>query len=345
MAGIERFFFELMSLLMSLFMSFGAIATPGTNDLINQMNDDANLKFVVTGDPQVCSYNPTREANLIEASRDLSNSQIVLDAFVMAGDIAENGLQAEFDRVYEDIKDIPCNNFIAAAGNHDIRLRDYEEAKNNVLSFMNSLNAEENHKTELAYEYDVNGYKFLVVASDTAEFEKAYISDAQLQWLNLALKEYTKNGDPVFVVTHYPLAESHGLPNTWGSSNSDDVYGSLPTYVAPTDPDYTGSIGKQSNEVYEIINDYKNVFFITGHLHTGFGKNTYQTIDEANNVQGINVPSVGIDNKDGSYNNPGTALFVEVTPTQVIFYARDFGEGKFLTADQFEQAVMTYDLI
>lgn len=343
MVGLERFFFELMSLLMSFLVGIGAIVTPGTDDLITQINDDANLKFVVTGDPQVCSYNPSREANLIESSRDLSNSQIVLDAFVMAGDIAENGLQAEFDRVYEDIKDIPCNNFIAAAGNHDIRLRDYEEAKNNVLSFMNSLNAEENHKTELAYEYDVNGYKFLVVASDTAEFEKAYISDAQLQWLNLALKEYTKNGDPVFVVTHYPLAESHGLPNTWGSSNSTPTEG-LPEYERRDNYDFTGSIGEQSNEIYDIISQYKNVFFITGHLHTGFGYYTYQTINAENNVQGINVPSVSIDNKDGVYNNPATGLYVEVTDSQVIFYARDFAAGRFLTTEDFGEAVKVYDL-
>ena len=47
MVGLERFFFELMSLLMSFLVGIGTIVTPGTDDLITQFNDDANLKFVV----------------------------------------------------------------------------------------------------------------------------------------------------------------------------------------------------------------------------------------------------------------------------------------------------------
>ncbi len=343
MVGLERFFFELMSLIMSFLFSIGAIATPGTADVIKQINDDANIKFVVTGDPQVCSYNPSRETNLIASAQDLMNSQDVLDAFIIAGDIAENGLEAEFDRVYEDIKDIPANNFIMAAGNHDIRLREYEQCKTTFLTFMNAFNKEENHQTELHYEYDVNGYKFLVIGSDAAEFEMAYISSEQLQWLNLSLKEYTKNGDPVFVICHYPLAESHGLPNTWGSANSTPTEG-LGEYVRRDSYDYTGSIGEQNNEIYDVISQYENVFFITGHLHTGFGYYTYQTIDAENNVQGINVPSVGIDNKDGTYNNPGTGVYVEVTDDQVIFYARDFVEGRYLTKADFPEAIKAYDI-
>ncbi len=343
LVGLNKFFYELMSLLMSFLFAIGAITTPGTSDVLQQINDDANIKFVIAGDPQVCSYNPVRETNLIAASQDMMNSQDVLDAYVMAGDIAENGLKAEFDRVYEDVKDIPCNNFIVAAGNHDIRLQDYGVAKENILGFMNSLNAEENHKTELFYEYDVNGYKFLVIASNEASFEKAFISSEQMQWLNLALKEYTKNGDPVFVVTHYPLAESHGLPSTWGSANSTPTEG-LKEYVRRDSYDYTGSIGEQSNEVLDILTQYKNVFYITGHLHTGFGYYTYQALNEENNVHGVNVPSISIDNKDGVYNNPGTALYVEVTDDQVIFYARDFAQGKFLTENEFAEAVKVYDL-
>lgn len=343
MVGLEKFFFELMSLLMSFLMSIGSITAPGTDDLINQINDDAALKFVVTGDPQVCSYNPSREANLIEASQDLINSQINLDAFIIAGDIAENGLQSEFDRVAEDIRDIPAEHFIMCAGNHDIRLREYDQCVETITGFMNQFNDEEFHQSELHYEYEVNGYKFLVMGSDEANFEDAFISDAQLQWLNLSLKEYTKNGDPVFVICHYPLAEGHGLPNTWGSANSTPTE-NLPEYIYKDGYDYTGSIGEQSNEVYDILTSYENVFFITGHLHTGFGYYTYQTIDAENNVQGINVPSVGIDNKDGTYNNPGTGVYVEVTDDQVIFYARDFAEGRYLSEKEFPEAVKAYDI-
>ena len=344
MSHFSNAIFQLISWIMSLLMSFGAVATPTTNDVIKQINDDANLKMVITGDPQICNYNPSREVNFLGFCQDILNAQTELDAFVVAGDIAENGFQDEFDRVYEDIKDFNCKNFIFAAGNHDIRLREYAQCKERILGFMNSLNAEENHKDELWYSYEINGYTFIVIASESAEFEEADITDAQLQWLNLTLKEATANGKPAFVVTHYPLAESHGLPNTWGSSDSKPTE-KPGDYVRKVDYDYIGSIGAASNEVYDIITSYKNVFFITGHLHTGFGYYTYQTIDAKNNVQGINVPSAGINNKDGVYNNPGTGVYVEVTDSEVIFYARDFANGKYLTEKEFEEAVVKYPLV
>ncbi len=345
MAHFSDAIFQLVSMLMSLLMSIGAITTPATDDVIKQIENDTVINFIVTGDPQVCNYNPSRETNLIAASEDMLNAETAFDAYIIAGDIAENGFQDEFDRVYEDIKDVNAANFIMCAGNHDIRLREYEQSTERFINFTNSFNIEQNAIDSLRYTYEVNGYKFIVMASDKSEFEEAFISDEQLQWLNLEHKAAAKDGMPAFVVCHYPLAESHGLPNTWGSANSPGAPGRLPEYVRQDGYDYTGSIGENSNEVYDILSKYKNVFFITGHLHTGFGENTYQPINEANNVQGINVPSVGIDNKDGTYNNPGTGLYVEVTPDEVIFYARDFANGKYLSVDEFSETVAVFPLI
>lgn len=345
MAHFSDAIYQLIAMLMSLLMALGAVGTPSTDDTLKNIDPNVVLDFVVTGDTQVSNIMPEREKNLNSFSQDIRNSQIELDAFIVAGDVTENGFPEEYARIYDNINDFNVRNYILCTGNHDIRLNEYEQGTARFFDLMNTLNGGQNDQNSTYYKYMVDGYTFLVLGSDEWRFEDAFISSAQLQWLNVELKEATKTGRPVFVIAHYPLAESHGLPGTWGSANSDDVYGTLPTYVAKENPDLTGSIGEQTNKVYEVINDYKNVFFITGHLHTGFGKNTYQTIDEANNVQGINVPSVGIDNKDGSYNNPGTGLFVEVTPDEVIFYARDFAQGKFLTADQFEQAVKVYPLI
>ncbi len=355
LTAISKLLYDVMALLMSFLVTIGAVTVPATDKLINQINDDATLKMVITGDPQVCNYNPTREANLMAASEDMMNSQVTFDAYISVGDIAENGFQDEFDRVADNIATLPVNHFIMAAGNHDIRLREYDQCVDRFFGFMNGLNEgkadtqiqtgkDADGNSKLNYVYDVNGYKFVVIGSDKASFEEAFISDAQLQWLNLTLKELTANGDPVFVLCHYPLAESHGLPNTWGSANSTPSE-SLPTYNPTGDEGTTGSIGSSSKEVYDIISSYKNVFFITGHLHTGFGYYTYQTISEENNVQGINVPSVSIDNKDGMYNNPGVGVYVEVTDDQVIFYARDFAQGKYLTEKEFPEAIKAYDII
>lgn len=344
MQYIVGLFEEIAALFLSILMMFGGVTTPATGDLLRNFSDDVNIDFVLTGDTQVCDYMPEREANLISFAEDMNNSDIELDAFLIVGDIAENGMQQEYDRITSHIADFNVKNFIMCTGNHDIRLRDFEQSKERFLGFMNNLNAEENAKDNVYFKYEVNGYTFLSIASDKMEFEEAHISREQLQWLNIELKEATKEGKPVFVLCHQSLAESHGLPNTWGSANSGAGDETLPTYERKDDYDFTGSIGEHSNDIYDIISKYENVFFLTGHLHTGFGKYTYQTINEENNVQGINVPSVGIDNKDGVYNNPGTGLFVEVTDSEVIFYARDFANGKFLTTDDWSKAVMKFDI-
>ncbi len=352
-------FAKVISFIMALILSIGNTVTPPAKDnAITQIDPDTTLNFIVGGDPQVCNYNPEREASLKLFCEDVYNMSSSVDAFIIAGDIAENGFQEEFDTVTkyltkrptdkEDVYNtLPVDNYIMVSGNHDIRLRDYEECTKTFTTFMNNLNVDKMSAQtvdKLQYVYDVNGYKFIVLGSETADFEKATITDAQLQWLNVSLKEYTKNGDPVFVLCHYPLVESHGLPNTWGSADNNPSSG-LPEYKVPNDGDTTGSIGDVSEEVYDIISSYKNVFFITGHLHTGFGYYTYQTIDTENNVQGINVPSIGINNKDGTYNNPGTGLYVEVTDDAVTFYARDFANAKYLTEKEFGETIKTYELI
>lgn len=345
MAHFSDAIYQLVSLIMSLLMSIGAITTPATDDVIKLIEEDTVINLLITGDPQICNYNPERETSLIAASEDMMNAETSFDAYISVGDIAENGFQDEYDRVYDDIHAIDAANFIMCSGNHDIRLRDYEQSSERFVNFMNRLNIEQNAVDSLRYTYEVNGYHFIVMASDKGNFEDAFISDEQLQWLNLELKEHTKTGKPVFVICHYPLAESHGLPGTWGSADSGSPAGRLPTYVPKSDYDFTGSIGESSNEIYDILVQYKNVFFITGHLHTAFGVNTYQALNEENNVHGVNVPSVGIKSKDGTYNAAGTGLYAEVTPDEVIFYARDFENGRYLTTDDFSETVAVFPIV
>lgn len=301
------FLYMITSVIMSLIIAFGGASSPSTDAVIGSTSDKTVMDFVVVGDPQVCNYNPQRELNFIAAAEDIMNSEEELDAFIIAGDIAENGFEAEYDAVAADICALNTKNFIMAAGNHDIRLRDYEQSKATFLDFMNSLNGEENAQDSLYYRYDVEGYTFLVMGSEEARFEDAYISEEQLNWLDTEAAAATKNGKPVFVVIHYPLKDTHGLPATWNNSLWE-----------------SGSVGDQSDEIYTILNKYENVILITGHLHTGFGEYTYEKIGD---IHGINVPSVGIENKDGEYNDAGTGFYVEVSADEVVFHARDFAKG------------------
>ena len=143
-----------------------------------------------------------------------------------------------------------------------------------------------------------------------ATFEEAYISDAQLEWLDSEIA--AENGKPTFVICHQPLKLTHDLPNTWGNGTNLNA----------------GSVGDQSDEIKEILTKYENVVFITGHLHTGFGDASYETID---NLHIVNVPALSIDNKDGKYNGSGLGYIVEVYDEEIIFRARNLETGEWLT--------------
>lgn len=192
-----------------------------------------------------------------------------MDAVLLAGDIAENGLAEEYQLVYDGLSGIEGCRYICASGNHDIRLRAFGQSMSRFYAFANALNNNVNPIDSPFYSEVVNGYKFIVVGSEKSVFEEAYISEAQLEWLENEIAG--ENGKPVFVITHQPLKLTHDLPNTWGSGTNVNA----------------GTIGDSSDAIEEIISKYDNVVFITGHLHTAFGEATYETKGKAHL---INLP-------------------------------------------------------
>ena len=148
------------------------------------------------------------------------------------------------------------------------------------------------------------------MGTDKTEFEESYFSDEQLAWLDANLKDATADGKPAFVVCHQTLKNTHGLPDTWNSPIES-----------------AGSVGDQSDELYEIMNRYTNVFMISGHLHTGIGQYTYEKLGT---IHSVNLPSLSINNKDGDYNDAGIGFTMEVLDDSVLFRARDFAKGAYL---------------
>lgn len=310
MQYLSTAFYQIMSLVMSLLMSLGAISMPSTETPLALADENTQLCFAAFGDTQISNYNFSREKYLIPVAEDLKNADCFVDAMVIAGDVAENGFASEYDRVYTDIKDSGCGKYIFATGNHDIRLRDFEQSTERFFGLMNRLNAPEDAQSGNYYSMVVNGYRFIVLGSEKSSFEDAYISSEQLGFLSHELALAESEGKPAFVISHYPLKNTHGLPDTWSNSLWE-----------------SGSVGDQSDALFEVMNSYKNVFYITGHLHTGFGQYTFEKLD---NLYSVNLPSVGIENKDGEYNSQGIGFFVEVTPSRVLFRARNFASGEYL---------------
>lgn len=306
--------YKMLVAFISLVYTFTAYVAPPVNDPIQGCEDNgANMTVVAWADPQFSNYMSKRFQPFDAACEDLSNAGEGVDALLIAGDIAENGLACEYEYISEKLATANVNGAIFAIGNHDTRLRSYKQVVTRFTNFMNELNytyGSDFTTDSLSYTYDVNGYKFIILGTDSAEFEESYISAEQLSWLDSELAAATANGMPAFVVCHQSLKDTHGLPDTW---NSPD--------------DRAGTIGEQSDEIKAILNKYENVIMISGHLHTGIGQYTYQKID---NFHSINLPSTTIVNKDGDYNNAGIGFMIEAYDNHVLFRARDFAQGKYI---------------
>ncbi len=306
---------KLFALVISLFYIANPYVAPATSDPIDNLSSDVKLTAVVWADPQISNYILERHPVFRAASEDIANSSVELDAMILAGDMAENGLQCEFDEVYNFISAAPIKNYIMATGNHDIRLRLYKQSLSRFADFTNRLNQNAGSSLEIDamhYSYEVNGYTFIVMGSDKTEFEEAYISPEQLEWLDSSLAAATGKGKPVFVILHQVIDKTHGLPNTWGS-------------IVPIDG--AGSVGEQSDDIKAILNKYSEVILITGHMHTGMGQYTYEKVG---NFHSVNLPSLTITNKDGDCNGPGIGYMMEVYNNKVVFRARNFAQGEYL---------------
>ena len=286
----------------------GAIAPPATDEPIKPLDDDAKLVFAAFGDTQISNYMFDRYKSFSASMEDLHASER-MDAVIVAGDVAENGLAEEYQLVYDGLKGLENCRYIMSAGNHDIRLRSYRQVVSRFTELSNALNNNVDPVTELHFSERVNGYKFIVLGSDKATFEEAFISDEQLEWLDSEIE--AENGQLTFVICHQPLKLTHDLPNTWGNGTNLNA----------------GSVGDQSDALKEILTSHKNVVFITGHLHTGFGDASYEQIGD---LHMVNVPALSIDNKDGKYNGSGLGYVVEVYDSKVVFRARNFETGKWV---------------
>jgi 3',5'-cyclic AMP phosphodiesterase CpdA len=306
--------YKLMTLLIAIFFSLNGYVGPASNQPIqNSADTSSKLTFAAWADPQVSNYIVKRTPYFDAACEDLSKNASGIDALLIAGDIAENGLNCEYQYISEKLSTVSVKNYIFSVGNHDVRMKlSYKNTVKTFTQFQNALNSKVGSTlsiNSLNYSYVLNGYTFIVLGTDKTEFEESYFSDAQLQWLDETLSQATAKGLPAFVVCHQPLKFTHGLPDTWNSPVNS-----------------AGSVGKQSDELKTIMNKYQNVFFITGHLHTGIGKYTYEKIG---NINSVNLPSLTINNKDGNCDENGIGFMVEVYNNRVLFRARNFAQGKY----------------
>lgn len=253
---------------------------------------------------------------------DMENAYDELDALILTGDITDHGLAEEYETLKKAFEPYsPAKEILMAVGNHDTWTDDddrYEPAKENFVKYSKEITGRE--LTECYYSTEINGYSFIVMASEGTNVA-AYISETQLQWLRAEMDKAAEKGLPIFVICHWPLVQSHGLPETWGD-------------VEPNILD--GSLGDQGYAVEEILKDYENVFMISGHIHSGFANDSqsglygYASVESDGSFHSINLPSfMFLSSRGGPMN--GCGYSVEVYEDEVVFRARNFVAGMWHT--------------
>jgi hypothetical protein len=211
----QKILFAMFAGIMSIIMTFnGGYVPPSTEAPIDvKYPGDEKAVMALVADPQVSNYMFERYPVFMAACEDLHNADCKIDALIGAGDITENALAVDYQLVYDGLEGLDTR-YILASGNHDIRMRFYQQSLKAFSYLANTLNGDEDMNS-YHFSERIEGYKVIVLGSDRTELEQAYISDEQLEWLDDEVAG--ENGKPTFVICHQPLKNTHNEKNAFGS--------------------------------------------------------------------------------------------------------------------------------
>ena len=320
MVAIFKTIISFLISVITVFSFTGFFGNTGENAYDVKNNQEVLLDFAVISDIHMTDE-ALRQMVLESGLEDMDKAVNKPDALILAGDMTDDGLEEQYEKIKESFgKYNPSDNILLALGNHDTWTDEnnrYEPSKDNFVKY--SKDIADRDLTECYYSTEINGYTFIVMASEGTHVA-AYISPAQLEWLRAEMDKAAEKGLPIFVISHWPVALTHGLPETWGDEEVD-----------PLD----GSFGAQNAEVEAILKDYENVFLISGHIHNGLVNEEraelygYTSVESYGSLHSINLPSFMFPTSRGNFMN-GSGYSVEVYENEVVIRARNFISGTWL---------------
>ena len=313
--AVKQIIALIVSLLMSIFPSSEFLAGFEALELATK-SDDCRLNAAIVSDIHIDVDWPIGEWIWKTGLADVARSKDTVDALIVSGDLTNYGDVASMDSFFKIMADNPCaKNWVIAMGNHDVGHvddRPQEQARQEFVDLYNALNPAGEQIEKAYYKTDINGYRFVILVDDGEDtWDHPDMAEEQYQFLDDSLAEAADRGLPMFVVCHVPVEGVNGQDKIWED----------------------GGLGDCSDRVQSILEKYENVFFISGHVHTGingplveeaFGFSCVETI---NGVNYINLPTYMIVNR---YGVPwgGMGFQMEVYDDEVLFRARNYFTAK-----------------
>ena len=270
-------------------------------------DENAEMNLVFWGDPQLSRFmEPERIAAFSAACASVRDAKGHADALLLAGDIAEFGLESEYALTAKHLAVAALNteHILCAPGNHDVRIRPYRFQLRRFRAFLSSV------PRALQVPYDryycstvIGRYRFILLGADRNSFESAWLKKEQLEFLDRELALAGESGKPAFVLNHQPLKRTNGLPLTWEGRG-----------------DWRGQVGLQSDRLRNILSSHRTVFYLTGHLHYGVSRYNVQS---DGNLHMLAAPTVSCENH-GETSAPGQGFVLSVYPDRLVGTAYDF---------------------
>lgn len=294
-------FYKIIATILAVFIYFPM----GTIADYSPKVENPDLVFSVLSDVHMEGNNIERFNLFGEGIRDI-NSATRNDALVFLGDNTMNGQTIEHTFFYGLLDRYnSIENVLVTSGNHDLcpseqNSGDFNTQTSQFISFYNTFMDEDIEK--VYYSREINGYKFIVLASEADAGVQEYLSPEQLLWFENELKSAEASGKPVFVFNHYP--HNHTWPFVWTE----------------------GHMGLESDVVRLLMKASKNqIIYFSGHLHMGLYDNQVSYINE-DNITYISVPAFGADNNvgDADIQDKGMGLYVEVYKNEILVRMRNF---------------------
>ena len=292
--------------------------------VLDTQEDDCLLNVSMISDTHLEAKGLIRQAFLRRGLLNLKKARCEIDALLVDGDLTNYGDEASIDTFYRLIdRYSPVRTLISVPGNHDIghvEDRDHDAVRASLIASYNAFMGTDYDK--IYYAMEIGGYTFIVLCDEGERWDYCTLSQAQLDFLDTALAKATADGKPAFVCCHWPIEGTNGEEVIWPESGIDLA----------------------NQDVKSILEKYKNVFFISGHMHAGikshaveerYGLSNAETI---NGVTYLNLPTYGIVNWFGSPWS-GTGAQLEVYADKVLFRPRNF-----LTGHWFVNSVYTFEL-
>lgn len=319
MSVVNAIFSNFTAFLMAIILT--AIPTAGIKaPVIDTLSDDCILNLEMISDTHLEENGLFRQTFLKQGLKNLQKSKAPVDAVIITGDITNYADEPTLVKYYDIIGKYSPAPVITVAGNHDIGHagdRDVtditrEEALANFIRYRNAYTGRED--TVNYYSTEIKGYKFIIMGDeviDGGHWDAISMSQEQLDFIDRELADGTKDGKPVFVLSHWPLCGINGEDVIWPESG----------------------IAENEYPVKQILEKYKNVYYVSGHMHAGIKSELVQqqyglsNAEQVNGVTYINLPTYGIVNMFGVPWS-GTGAQLEVYENEVVFRPRNFITNK-----------------